>query len=308
MRRRPFPRSPVRSLFLRRCLAVGLLLPHVSLAAGETAVAVVDDVGRRVHLSAPARRIVSLAPHLTELVHAAGAGRYLVGVDSASDYPEAVRALPRVGGLGRVDRERLLRLRPDLILVWRSATDAERQRQLETLGAAIFVSRPRSLAGVAATIERLATLAGVPERGRQAAAAYRRRLAELRARYARRAPLRVFYQVWDRPLMTINGEHVISDAIRLCGGENIFAGLRALAPRVSIEAVLAADPRFIATSDGGMDGRDRLARWKRWPALAANRGNGYLVLPADEISRFTPRILDGVEKLCRAMDATRRSQ
>lgn len=308
MRRRLPPRTLIRSTFFRLCLGACLLCPAPLFAGIEAGVKVTDDTGRPIHLAAPARRIVSLAPHLTELVFAAGAGDYLVGVDSASDYPATVRQLPRVGGLGRIDLERLLQLHPDLILVWHSGTSTDRQRQLESLGAAVFVSQPRTLEGIADTIERLAKLAGTLEQGRHRAAIYRQRLAALHARYAGRPPLRVFYQIWDQPLITINGEHVISDAIRLCGGHNIFADLPALAPRVSIEAVLAANPRFIATSDGARGNGDPLARWKDWPALAANHVGGYLTLPADHISRYTPRILDGVEKLCEAMDAVRRSQ
>ena len=288
-----------------------LVLSGSLSSANAAGVVARDDLGHRIRLSQPAQRIISLAPHLTELVWAAGAGPRLVGVDSASDYPPAVRILPRVGGLGRIDLERLLALRPDLVLVWHSGTPVARRERLRQLGFAVYVSRPRRLAGVADSIDAIAALAGTSQVGSVAAAAYRQRLAALRARYRGRRVVRVFYQVWHQPLITINGEHVISDAIALCGGVNVFAELPALAPRVTVEAVLAADPQMIvaSTSNTNLDARDGedFARWRAWPQLRVNQTDAYLHIPADHISRYTPRILDGVETLCAAMDTVRRA-
>jgi iron complex transport system substrate-binding protein len=284
------------------CLILLCLLPAAAAPAG---VEVTDDAGHAVTLPAPARRIISLAPHVTELLFAAGAGEYVVGVSAYSDYPPAARAIPRVGGGGGLDLEAVVSLRPDLVVAWQSGNPRGQIGRLRELGLTGFVSEPRELDDVADNLERLGELAGTRAQAGEAAARYRRRLAQLRASYSGRSVVRVFYEVWNRPLMTINGSHLISNVIRLCGGRNIFADLPVLAPQVDPEAVLSADPDAILT--GGMAGAqpEWLDAWRRWPRLHAVR-NGHLhAIPGDLLVRHTPRILDGAELLCRYLDRVR---
>lgn len=249
---------------------------------GWAAISVRDDYGHEVAIGAPAQRIVSLAPHLTELAYAANAGARLVGAVDYSDYPEAARRLPRVGNDARIDLEAVLALHPDLVIAWPNAGTRRAVERLAELGIPVFRSEPRELEDIARTIEKLAALAGTSS---SAAREFRAREAALKARYAGRPPVRVFYQVWERPLQTVNGEHVISKVIRLCGGENVFADLPQVAPIINRETLLRAAPEVVVTSVPGVAG----ARF----------------IPGELIQRHTPRLLDGAERLCGILEAVR---
>ena len=263
-------------------------------ALAHAAVHVTDDYGNRVSLPAPATRIVSLAPHLTELLYAAGAGPKLVGAVAFSDFPPEARALPRVGNDALIDLEAVLALRPDLIVAWPNPGTVRAVNRLAELQLAVFRSEPRELDDIAATLEKLGVLTGSPEAA-AAAAAFRRRASGLEKRYSRRPALRVFYEVWDRPLITVSGDHVISKVIRLCGGENVFAGLPGIAPQIDREAVLRANPKVIVGSDA-----ISLDDWKAYPVTAHLHR-----IPAALIERHTPRILEGAERLCGILEEVR---
>ncbi len=279
------------------------LLAAASLAAG--AVEAVDAAGARLVLAQAARRIVSLAPNVTELLFAAGAGERVVGAVRYSDYPEAARRIPRIGDANALDLERIVALKPDLIVLWRSG---DAQRQLDALlrvGIPVYASDAHRIADIARDIEHLSVLAGTTAQAERAAQSFRARAAALRERYAGRSHVRVFFQVWDEPLMTVNDEHLISDVIRLCGGENVFAGVKSLASVISTEAVLAADPEAIVGMAAGAGNEAGLDAWKSWPRLAAVARGNLILLPADVISRSTPRVLDGAQMLCERLDAVR---
>ena len=271
-------------------------------------VAVTDDLGERVALAAPARRIVSLAPHVTELLFAAGAGAQVVGTVDYSDYPPEAKAIRRVGGYSRLDFEAILALKPDLLVGWASGNGPDALQRLRQLGIPVFASQPGALPELGATIEKLGALAGTPVAADRAAAEFRARLGALRARYAGRDEVSVFYAIWNRPPITVSDAHLISDVIRLCGGRNVFGRLRALAPTVNEEDVVRADPEAIVASGVGDEPPEWLDDWKRWPRLTAvARGNLYVV-PPQLIQRATPRVLDGAERLCAALDDARRKR
>ncbi len=267
--------------------------------------AVVDDAGRKVHLARPAQRIVSLAPHVTELLFAAGAGPQVVGAVAYSDYPEAARKLPRVGGYGNIDMEAVAALKPDLVIAWKTGNRDAHLDKLAALGIPVYVNEPRSFDDVARSIESLGVLAGTERAARSAADAFRARRDELGRRYSARPRVRMFYQIWDKPLMTINDEHLISDAIRLCSGENVFGALPQLAPTIGVEGVLAADPEVIVASGMGEARPDWLDQWKRWPKLAAVAADNLYFIPPELIQRHTPRLLDGTAQLCGFLDEAR---
>jgi len=259
-----------------------VLLLSVFLISPALAIDVKDDYGHEVVLPAPARRIVSLAPHLTELAYAAGAGARLVGAVDYSDYPEGARRLPRVGSDARIDLEAVLALHPDLVIAWPNAGTRRAVDRLAELGIPVYRSEPRELEDIPRTIEKLAALAGTSS---AAAGEFRARAAALKARYSAKAPVRVFYQVWERPLQTVNGEHVISKVIRLCGGENVFADLAQIAPLINREVLLRARPEVVVTSVPGVEG----ARY----------------IPGDLIQRHTPRLLEGAQRLCEILEEVR---
>ena len=289
----------------RILLRLLLALAALCTSAAHADVAAVDDAGRTVHLAAPARRIASLAPHLTELLFAIGAGRQLTAATEYSDYPAAAKSIPRVGGLAGIDLEALVATRPDLVVAWQSGTSQAQLDAIERLGIPVFRSEPRTLDDVATTMERLGRLTGHDPEAGAGATAFRARVDSLRSMYASRTPVRVFYQVWSQPLMTVGGTHLISHVVALCGGRNVFASLTLLAPTIDPESVIAADPQLIITASGDGTRTAELAMWAQWPGIAAVRHRRYLVLDPGVITRHTPRILDGAEAACRAIDAAR---
>jgi len=263
------------------------------------ALEVTDDSGKHITLNGPATRIVSLAPHVTEQLYAIGAGEKIVGAVDYSDYPEAAKALPRVGGYSRLDLERIVALRPDLVVGWESGNSAQQLERLEGLGITLYRSEPRHLEEIASGMERLGLLTGNETTAKEEARKFRRRVAALRNSAQGRSPKSLFYQIWNRPLMTVNGDHLINEVITLCGGRNIFAGLPVLTPKVSEEAVIAADPEVIIASGMGTERPEWLEDWRKWPQLRAVKSNALYSIDPNIIQRATPRVLDGAEVMCR---------
>jgi iron complex transport system substrate-binding protein len=292
-----------RRLILR--MSAAMLFCAACVLPAHAEVTVTDDTGATVTLRAPARRIVSLAPHVTEILFAAGAGARIIGTVDYSDYPEPAKRLARVGAYSQVDLEMVAALKPDLVIAWESGNLPAALAKLRALGIPVFVNQPDRILDVARSIEQFGRLAGTSLVAEPAAAEFRSRYEGLAARYSSRPRLRVFYQIWKEPLMTINGKQIISDAIRLCGGENVFAALPALAPRVTTEAVLAANPDVIVASGMGEARPEWLDDWRNWPQLAAAaKGNLYFI-PPELIQRHTPRVLDGAERLCKDLEEAR---
>ncbi len=291
---------------LSACLPV--LLPTLLLAVALPAraqIELTDDTGRRLQLARPAQRIVSLAPHLTELLFAAGAGERVVGVVAYSDFPEAAKQLPQVGGYTQVDLEAIAALQPDLVIAWTSGNRDIHLDRLRALGIPVWLNEPRSLDDVARSLSQFGRLAGTEAAAEAAATAFRARHAALAARYRTRPAVRTFYQIWERPLMTVNDEHLIADVIRLCGGINVFGPLPLLAPTIGVEAVLAANPEAIVASGMGDARPEWLDQWSRWPQLAASAAGNLFFIRPELIQRHTPRILDGAEALCAHLETAR---
>jgi iron complex transport system substrate-binding protein len=293
---------PGKVNILRRA---SMLMPALCLcsAIAHAQIAVIDDEGRLVRLAQPARRIVSLAPHVTEMLFAIGAGGQMVGAINFSDYPDAAKKIPRVGDHDAVDIELIRMLAPDLVVAWRSGNAQKQIEKMRELGIPVFVTEPDAMDDIAAAIEKLGTLTGAPAQA--VARGFRTRIERLRATYAGRAPVRVYYQVWPQPLMTVNDHHVIGDVMRMCGAVNVFADLPSRVPIVNIEVVLAANPEMIVTT-GEAGAQTSLEQWQRWPDLTAVKQRNLVVLPVDLLIRMGPRIVEGAEKMCEAVDAVRR--
>lgn len=254
-------------------------------------------------IAAPASRVVTLAPHLAELIFAVGAGDTLVGVSAYTDYPERALSLPVVGDAFLVDQEQLALLRPDLLLAWASGTPQHVVDQLRAVGYRVESIRTRGLDDVGLALEKIGALTGHVASADIAATAYRGALHALAEKHAAAPAIRVFYQVSQQPIYTINGDHYVSQLIELCGGHNIFAELSELAPLVSEEAVLERDPEILlAAADAS---QDALANWQRWPGLAANRYRNHWLLPAAEIGRASPRLSSAGEVLCGVLEQAR---
>lgn len=276
---------------VRGLVALMLLTSRAAFAA----ITFQDDTGRSITLAQPPQRIVSLAPHITELIYAVGASAQLVGADSASDYPAAAKNLPRIGDYSRVNFERIAALNPDLIVGWRSGNRAADIHRLRQMGIPILLTDAHSLTDVAQLLRLMGRATGHAKEGERAAQGFEIRLIKLRGRFASTPTRRVFYQVWDQPLMTVGGHHWLNDAISLCGGRNIFADLQGAAPLVSLESVLTRAPEMIISGD---DAPDRRSMWQRFPRLPAVQRRALIRMNADALHRPTPRVLDGVETLC----------
>ena len=248
-------------------------------------------------------RIVSLAPNLTELAFAAGAGSRIVGTVEYSDEPEAARNIPRVGDAFRVDAERILALQPDLVLAWTSGTPKPTIERLRSLGLDVREFTTYRVADVPRVVRELGTIAGSRTVADASAAGFEREMSALRARYANKRSLRVFLQVSTRPLFTVNGEQIMSELVQLCGGANVFADLNQLAPQITFESVIARDPDVIVSTDDGE--QDALREWRRWPQLTAVRTNNLFTLPADDLTRATTRLSAGASQLCEVLETAR---
>ena len=284
---------------------IGLTAAFLLTGSALADLVVRDDSGRDVHLKGPARRIVTLAPHSAESLYAAGAGAYLVGTVDYSDYPPEAKKVPRIGAYSRVDLEAIAALKPDLVIAWQSGNASAQVDKLEKLGLTVFITQPNRMEDIATHLEQLGKLAATDATAHAAAERFRERLAELRKANAGKPTVRVFYQIWKAPLMTVGGQQIITDAIRLCGGENVFGQLSQMAPTVSVEAVLEANPEAIVATGMGDARPEWLHDWDKWTRMTAvNRGNLFHINP-DIMQRHTPRILDGTEKLCRLLDTAR---
>jgi len=264
-----------------------------------------DDTGQEVRLKAPAKRIVTLAPHAAESLYAAGAGDKLVGTVDYSDYPPEAKKVPRVGGYSRIDLEAVAALKPDLVLAWESGNNMTQVDKLRALGLTVYVSQPNTIDNIANQIERIGQLAGTESAANATAERFRKRLDSLRTTNAGKPQVRVFYQIWKTPLITVGGPQIISDAIKICGGDNVFGHLKQMAPNVTVEAVLEADPEAIIATGMGDARPEWLHDWDKWTRMTAvKRGNLFHINP-DIMQRHTPRILDGTERLCAHLDVAR---
>lgn len=271
------------------------LIAGMLTGPGWGRVEAVDDSGHRIRLEAPARRIVALSPHLTELLFQAGAGAWIVGAAAYSDYPSEALAIARVGDARGLDIEAIVQKRPDLVVAWTSGNSRKAVERLRRLRLTVFESEPTALDDIPRTLLRLGELVGTTEVARAGAAAFRTRLASLVASYGGDAPIPVFYQIWDRPLLTVNGRHIITQILRTCGAQNVFAHLPQLTGAPSREAVLLAQPAVIVVASRAADA---LAPWEKWPQARAVRDRRLFAVDPDILHRPTLRVLDGVAELC----------
>ena len=279
-----------------------LLVTSITGFGGEIHVS--DDTGHAIELLQPATRIISLAPDISELVFAVGAGNRLVGAVEYSDYPEQAKRIERIGDANGFNLERIVALKPDLIIAWQSGNPRDAILKLEQLGFPVFQIEPRSVADIANAMRRLAVLTGMQSTAQPAIREFEHRYEQLKKQYKSRRTVSVFYEIWNQPLMTVNGEHLISEVISMCGGNNVFANLNNLAPTVAIEPVLLANPEVIIAGDNL---RDQIKTWNRWTDLAAVRYQNLFVANRDYINRHSPRIIEGIKQVCESLEQARQN-
>lgn len=297
----PSSRSPIVASLITLFLVICYALPaHADLK-------VIDDGQRTVSLEKPARRIISLAPHVTEMIFAAGAGQFLVGISDYSDYPEAAKKITSIGNIFALDLERLLALKPDLVIIWGTGNAKQLAKKLRDNKVTVFESEPHSFEDIASSLERIGILSGTEVTGNAAAKQFRERLQRLSASYQlkdKEKPVTVFHQMVKSPLMTVNHEHFISKMITLCGGRNVFAELKDISATITTEALLVANPELIFSS--GDDNLRLRKDWGNFPTLQAVKKQNLYSIHGNWLHRAGPRILDATEQLCKNIEATRK--
>lgn len=267
-----------------------------------------DDQGIRICIPVPAQRIATLSPGATELMWAAGGGDKVVAVVAFSDYPPEAATVTSVGNHTRMDMEKLLSLKPDLVIGWQSGNPTAQLDKLRQLGLPVFMIEPRTFEQISTTVERLSVLAGTEAEGYPVAQAFRDGIHQLAETYENADPVRVFYQVWKDPMITLNDKHLIGRAISLCGGVNVFGNLDRLAPRVNLEAVLTKDPEAILVGGLGEENRGWVDDWKAYPQITAVREHHLFFIPPSLFQRPTPRMLKGTRIACESLDRVRQSK
>ena len=275
------------------------------IAVPAQAITVQDFSGREVTLDQPAKRIVALAPHIVENLYSAGAGDKLVGVVSYSNFPDEAKNVPEVGTYNAFSLEQVLALNPDLVVMWGSGNGMQTLSKFEALGIPVYVSELRQLSDVPKSIRNLSQLAGTPAIGEAEASRIETELNALHRRYGEKRSLSVLYQIWNDPLQTVNGEHLISEIIALCGGHNVFGDASSLAPRVSIESVLLRDPDAIVASGMGEARPEWLDQWRAYPSLTAVADEALFFVNPDHLQRPSARIVLGARSLCQQLDQIR---
>ena len=260
--------------------------------------------GGTMQLPQPAEHIVTLAPNLAELVFAAGAGHKLKGVVKHSQFPAEVKNIPKVGDAFRIDLERIVEMAPDLVIAWRSGNPQTALQKLEQLGLKVWQIEIVHPHEIAQAVESIALAAGTVATGKIVAAQLRDKLAALKQANSHKPSVDYFYQVAAQPLYTVNGQHIISRSLEVCGGRNVFADLPTLAPQISRESVIVANPEAMLAPQYS-EGTPGLDNWLDWPQLTAVKNHSLLYLPADQISQATPRLLDSIDLACKLFDGLR---
>jgi iron complex transport system substrate-binding protein len=260
--------------------------------------------GTSLELETAASRVITLAPNLAEMMFEAGAGSSLLATVEYSNFPEQAARLPRIGDAFRFDLEQIMALKPDLVIAWNSGNPAAALDRLESLGFKVWRTELREPSDIAGLLEQIGVATGSIESSQRAANAVRERLQSLEEAHAGKPEVHYFYQVAEHPLFTLNGAHIVSRGLALCGGVNVFAGEPVLAPQITRESVLLADPDVIL-APRLPGGPDPLNHWRSWPRLKAVRNAALHHLSADRISRATPRMLDSLELACTLLDRNR---
>jgi len=292
-------------LFMLKRFFTALMISLPLLAMAQPQV-IHDAVGDALILAKPARRIISLAPNLTEIIFAAGAGKYLVGVSSFSDYPRDAKNIPVIATFNDLDMEKIVNLHPDLVVAWQNGNPLRQLNQLRKLGIPVYVESFSKIADIPKNILAIGKLAGTENKARKAADKFMRELAQLQHHYAHKKPVKVFYELSNQPLMTLNERSLVGQVIHLCGGENIFATTSALAPHVNIASVLAANPQLIFISKQTNDQATKI--WNAYQQLAATKKHHIFTIDANALERYGPRILQGAQQMCADIDIVRQTE
>ena len=269
--------------------------------AGASELSAIDDSGTKISLQSPATRIIAMSPDLTEVVFELGAGHRLVGAGEYSNYPPEASGITRVNSSASANFELIISLEPDLVLVWKTGNGARTISRLRDLGLPVFVVQTQRVADIPALYQRLGILLDQKAVATQLAEKFLHEIDVIRQSINSQPEITVFYEIWDDPLMTLSGQHMVSDAISICGGKNIFEDMVPIAPVVSLESVVAADPQVIITS-GSIEGlQNWRSRWARWGGMTAVENQHLFMVAPDLLLRQSGRLIEGIRSLCEKM-------
>lgn len=282
-----------------------LVLMLLACFQANAAIEVIDDNGDLLRLSSVANRIISLSPNTTEILFHIGAGNKIVGADEYSNYPPAANKIIRVNNHAAANYELIISLKPDLVIAWQSGNGEKIIARLRELGLPVFVVETQHMQEIPSLYRRLGELSGQPVIAKQQADIFAEKLERLSQSFASREKVRTFYQIWNDPLMTLNGDHILTDIIELCGGVNVFADSAALVPYVNMESVLARDPQVIISGGANKDDLWNLGIWQKWSGLSAVKNRQIYSIPSDLLQRHSDRILQGAELVCQYLEQAR---
>ncbi|KGY13732.1 Vitamin B12-binding protein [Vibrio tubiashii] len=254
----------------------------------------------------PVERVVSLAPHATELAFAAGLGDKLVAVSERSDYPEQTKHIEKVANYQGIKIERIIALQPDLVIAWPSGNPSGEIDKLKQFGLNIYYTQTHSLIDIANNIEQLSKYAENPRIGKQNAQEFRQGLAKLKSRYDTESKVSYFYQLSEQPIITLAQDKWPSEVFSFCGGENIFANSAAPYPQVGKEQVIIRNPDVIFTSEHAIMNSNMWAEWA--DQLTAVKDKNVWSLTSDWINRPTPRTLMAIQQVCEHFETVRRKR
>lgn len=293
------------SYFIKQFSYLFIFINIVFISPLSAEINVQDDEGNSVILIKPANRIISMAPHITEILFSAGAAKQIIAAVKYSDYPEAAKNIPRIDGYPFMDIEKIISLKPDLVVLWASGNNREQAKKLMDLGVTVYMSEPKTPVDIYKTIKRFGRLANTTDFSSQSAEKFIKNYNLLKKKYSNKKNVNVFYQFWNKPLMSVNGQHIISNIIELCGGTNVFSNLHSITPIISIEAVIASTADVIIAGGDNKRKNQWISEWTPWLHLTAvNKEHIYFIHP-DIISRMGPRILLGAEQICEILENVR---
>ncbi len=262
---------------------------------------VYDDTNQLVSLEKPAQTIISLSPGITELIYAAGGENKIKAAVSYSNYPRQAKKLPRVGSYDALDIEQILQLNPDLIVAWNSGNPKSQVTQLKKLGFKVYISEPNTFKKIPETIKKLGKLMNTDNIANKSAESFNTQFDFLKKQYKsinHKAEKTTFIQIWNNPIMSINGQHLISKVISFCGGDNIFSHAKSLTYSPDIESILKYNPEVIIATGMAEQSQTWLKRWQQWPYLSAVKNKQLYSVNPDHLVRHTPRILLGIQEIC----------
>ncbi|MBB1309962.1 cobalamin-binding protein [Pseudoalteromonas sp. SR41-8] len=250
-------------------------------------------------------RIIALAPHIVENLYTIGAGEQIVGTVEYADFPAAANDIPRIGGHQGIQIEKLLALKPDLVLAWKTGSKTEDLARIKSFGIDIIYSDASEVDKVPNELRRLGELTGREQSAEQAALEFEQKIAVIKAKQQGKSKVAVFYQLWAEPMMTVGKNTWINQLIEICQGRNVFASSRTDYPLISIENVIVAKPEIIILPNEKSQAQQTVIDWTQWPEVPAVKHHQFISVNADLLHRFTTRMLDGLADMCTKIDDSR---